>query len=276
LLTDTTSSFQPEKLKKYYNRTIAPNSIVMGIYGYFDADKMKELVEAKFSSWKKKEIEYREPELKKPAVDGDIILVHKSDSTQAKIIMGYQFYDYSFKDRIDFLMANRVFGSGGFQSRLMRNLRSEYGYVYAVHSDTDYYKKGGEFTITTGVEPDKTYEVISNIKNEMNKIKNGKEKIKKQELVENINLYNGIFPKYYKTKDEVFSSVLYNLEIRDRGANYLNDFINDYNNITVEKAQQAFEKHTYPAKFFTVIVGNKEDILPSLKKHDLEIKVIND
>src|SRR6056297_2182476 len=134
--------------------------------------------------------------------------------------MGYRFFDNSFKDRIDCLMANRVFGSGGFQSRLIENLRVKHGYVYAVRSSTDYYKQGGEFKITTGVKPKKAYEVMENIKKEMNKIKKGEEKIKEEELFNNINLYNGIFPKFYKTKDEVFSSVLYNLEIRNRGANY--------------------------------------------------------
>ncbi|HMA69444.1 MAG TPA: pitrilysin family protein [Candidatus Mcinerneyibacterium sp.] len=269
------ANINPKRIMKYYNDNLSPDIISFGIVGDFETKEMKKMIKKNFGDWKKKEIELRNPEVKKLKDNKKVILVNKPDATQAKIRMGYNFYGFGFKDRVPFMMANRVFGSGSFQCRLIQNLRVDKGYVYAAFARASYNKLGGSYSVSTEVKPENTYETLQIVKEEMNNIIEKKDPIKEKELFEIINLYNGIFPKFYKTKNQVLSTVLYNLEIRGRSADYTNKYIKKFNNLTLDEVQGAFEKYTNPDNFFTVIVGNKKDILPQLEENNIDVKIVD-
>lgn len=266
----------PNRLQKFYEQNIAPNNIVLGIIGDFKADQMESLLQKEFADWQRQEIKNKAPEVKRDKkTHGKIMLVNKPDATQAKLRMGYNFFNHQFSKRVAFKMANFVYGGGDFSSRLMENLRSERGYVYGVHSSVNHHRLGGTYYVETSVKPDKSLQVIKAVKKEMRAIKNEDQPIKEDELFEIVNLYNGwLLPKSYKDKVQVLRDVIYNCEIRGRQPDYFNQFISQYNDLTAEQVQKAFKEFTYPERFFTVIVGNKEDILPVFKKAGIEVEVV--
>ena len=272
----TLKDITAKKLQNFYQQNIAPNNVVLGVVGDIDSNKLANLIKEKFGSWEEEKIDFKTPKIKQAAKNkSQIILVHKSDATQAKIRMGYNFFAAGFKGRIAFKMANKVYGGGSFSSRLMEDLRSDKGYVYTVYANQSYNRYGGAYYVNTEVKPSKTYQTIKIVKEKMSAIKNGENKITEKELAENINLYNALLPKSYQNKVDVLGQVIYNSEIRGRKVDYINQFINKYNQLTAQKAQQTFAKYSYPNKFFTVIVGNKEEILPQFKSENINIKVIN-
>ncbi|ADL13014.1 M16 family metallopeptidase [Acetohalobium arabaticum] len=265
----------PSSLQKFHRRNVAPNNIVLGIIGDIDLSQMEKLVREQFSDWSKRETRIRQPEIKENKDDHNkVILINKPDATQATIKMGYNFFSNSFEDKIPFEMANRVYGSGRFGSRLMENLRSEKGYVYSVYSRDNYYELGGDYYITTEVKPAKSDETIAAIKKEMLSIKRGKNKISEDELFKIINRYNALFPKVYNSKLSILNKVIYNAEIRDRKPNYMNEYIQEYNNLDAATAQKVFAEYTYPNRFLTVIVGKKQDILPEFENQGIDVEVV--
>lgn len=275
LLTQSYTDITPDKLKAHYDATIAPNLVVMSIVGDFNTKEMKTKIASYFERWEKKNITI--PALKTPDVSahyGKIILVNKPDSTQAKIKMGYNFYGWDFKDRVSFMMANRVYCGGGFDSRLMKNLRVEKGYVYSVYGDFNNSMNGGDYFVFTEVKPENAYETLQVVKEEMNAITSKTKAITDQELFEMVNLYNAQFPAYYKDVSTVLDNIVFNLEIRKRGKNYLNEFVKQYNKLTAAKVQADFIKYVKPDNFITVIIGKKEAILPQFEEKGIKVEVI--
>ena len=173
------------------------------------------------------------------------------------------------------MMGNRIFGGGSFNSRLMENLRSDKGYVYGINAQTRYHDFGGAYYINLSLDPQKALLGMKAVKEEMKKIKNGTQPFKEEELFENINLYNAIFPKAYQHQIDVLNEIVYQKEYNNNSENYLNDFIKQYNGLEAFEVQSIFAEELYPDIIFTVIVGPAEKITPQFKESGIEIEVIN-
>lgn len=265
------SKYSPSDLEMFYEKTISPNRLVLSIAGDFDKEKIKNLISAYFGNWNPTttpDLTFKSEKYTPPY--GKIFVVDRPSSTQAYLIMGYDFFDAKFPERIEFLMANRVYGSGAFNCRLMDMLRSKKGYVYGVSSAMQNYEVGGEYYVTTSVKYEAVSDTIKTIIEEMKAIKSGARPITDQELFDVINLYNAQFPDAYKDTISILDSVAFNVEIRKRSANYVNEFIQRYNSLKVDKANEVFSKYTYPEKFFVVLVGIKDKIIEDLKKNKIE------
>ncbi|MEJ6952325.1 M16 family metallopeptidase [Natronospora cellulosivora (SeqCode)] len=268
-------SLTPDDLDEFYKQNIDPGNMILAISGDIDIKEMTELIKEHFADWESQEIELKENEI---AVNEEnfnkIVLVHKEDATHAKMMMGYNFYNSYFENRVPFLMANRVFGSSGFSSRLMDNLRTNKGYVYGIGSGMDYRQLGGLFYITTDVAPENAHDTMEAIKSEIYAIKEGENPITEDELFRNVNLYNAHYPKSYRNQISVLTDIMFNVEIMDRDEDYINQFIAEYNDLTAERVQEVFDEHTYPERFFTVIVANKNDVLPVFEEREIEVELI--
>lgn len=270
----------PESLMEYYSRVIIPNNTILFICGDFKPDRMEEAINKYFGGWEKKEIKTKPVKVKEnKATYNQVVLINKPDATQAKIKMGYNFFDQSFLDRnmeerVAFEIANQIYGGGDFESYLMNEIRSQKGYAYDISAGFFNQPLGGAYFISTSVKPDKAYETIETIKKIMSDVKTGKKKILESEVFKIVNQRNAFFPEAFRYNESIIESLIANVELKDRDPDYLNKYIRLYNQVTAKKAQNAFAKYTYPEKFFTVIVGKKEEILPKFKEKGIEVKVI--
>ncbi|MFP4370835.1 MAG: M16 family metallopeptidase [Halanaerobium sp.] len=276
LLLDFLKQLEAEELENFYQKVINPEEIVIAVSGDFEVEVVQEKLKNLFSDW-----ENNEQNLSKkyvtvnPEIHNKIIVVNKSDATQANMRMGYNFYSSKYPKRIPFLMGNRIFGSGSFNSRLMENLRSDKGYVYGTNAQTRYNDYGGAYFVNLSLEPEKALAGMEAVEEEMLKITTAEKPLQEKELFENINLYNAVFPKAYQHQIEVLDELIYQKEFYHNSDDYLNDFIKQYNGLEAEQVQQIFAEELYPDILFTVIVGPKEKILPQFEEAGLEVEVID-
>jgi zinc protease len=276
LILDFLSQVDSEEVNNFYQKVINPEDIVIAISGDFDVENIKEELRNSFSNWENSKDNLSKNYVNvNPEIHQKIIVVNKADATQANIKMGYNFYTSKYPKRIPFMMGNRIFGSGSFNSRLMENLRSDKGYVYGINAQTRYNDYGGAYFINLSLQPEKALAGMKAVKKEMLKIKNKKEPFQKEELFENINLYNAVFPKAYQHQIDVLDEIIYQKEFYNHSDNYLNNFIKQYNGLEVEEVQKIFAEDIYPNIFFTVIVGPKEKILPQFEEAGVEVEVID-
>lgn len=266
----------PDHLQMFYENAIDPAQMVLVIVGDINVAETIALLQDKFGSWPSQGIVINQtPVMVNEANYGRIILVHKPDATQAKIRMGYNFYDQSFSDRVEFRMANLVFGSGGFTSRLMDVLRSQKGYAYGIYSSAEHYESGGIYIIDTNVAPERACESLDLIREQMQLLKTGEAPITEAELFSYINYFNAFFPQAYQYPIDVMAALIYRMEFLGDDANYINDYIARYNSVTAAKAQAVFQETVFPENLFTVIVGNKEQILPAFTEKGIDVEVID-
>jgi zinc protease len=276
LVLEFLDNVRPVDLDRFYQKNINPDQLVMSLSGDFDIEEMKNILVESFADWENNNIEVNSDYVNvDPQNHGKVILLNKEDATQAKIRIGYNFYSDKFPKKVAFLMGNRIFGSGSFNSRLMENLRSEKGYVYSINSQTEYHKYGGVYYVNLSVDPANSYQSIEAVKKEMNLIKSGKEPFTEKELFENVNLYNAIFPKAYKENIDIIDKIAYEVEIRDNSDQYINKFIEQYNGLEAEEVQKIFADELYPEIIMSVIVGPADKIAEVLKENNVDYDRVN-
>lgn len=276
LILDFLDKAEPAALREFYNKSVNPEDIVIALSGDINVKQVKEKIKSNFADWENNKAETKRDYV---WVDQDIhnkvIIVDKKDATQANVRMGYNFYRSKYPKRVPFMMGNRIFGGGSFNSRLMENLRSDKGYVYSVNASTRYNDYGGAYYINLSLAPQKALSGIEAVKDEIKKIKRAEEPFTKEELADNINLYNAVFPRKYKHKIDILDELIYQKEIYNETDDYINDFIAEYNGLKVEDVQEIFAEELYPDSIFTVIVGPKEKILPQFKDSNFEVEVVS-
>jgi zinc protease len=276
LILDFLSQVDSTEIKEFYQKTINPEDIVIAISGDFEFEKIKKELRNSFLNWKNNKEDLSKNYVNiNPELHQKIIVVNKADATQANMRMGYNFYSSKFPKRIPFMMGNRIFGSGSFNSRLMENLRSDKGYVYGINAQTSYNELGGSYFINLSLDPEKALAGMQAVKEEMLKIKNEAQPFKEKELFENINLYNAVFPKAYQHQIDVLDEIIYQKEFNNNSDDYLNNFIKQYNGLEAVEVQNIFAEELYPNILFTVIVGPAEKITSQFEDAGLEVEVIN-
>jgi zinc protease len=102
-----------------------------------------------------------------PAAPGHIYLVDRQDAAQTVV---QQFLPAPRRDTRDYyslLLADAVWGGGGFGTRLNLNLREDKGYSYGVFSTLALLREAGSWFAGGGVQTDKTAESVAEFKKEL-------------------------------------------------------------------------------------------------------------
>ena len=276
LLLSTLQQLTPDKVERFYRKTVDPSQIIIAISGDIEIEETVALLEEEFTDWESKNTKLKDPAI---VLNSDnfnrILLVNKEDATHAKMRMGYNFYDSSFEKRAAFRIGDRIFGGGDFSSRLVDNLRVQRGYVYAAYSVSSYNQLGGVYYITTDVDPGKAYITMAEIKQEMEAISRGRDPITEEEVDNRLNLFNALYPQSFTSRIGTLNHIMYNIEVRERGEDPINEYIQEINALTANEVQQVFADYSFPHRFLTVIVGNKDDILPAFEEQGLQVEVVD-
>ena len=276
LILDFLEDVDAAEVEAFYQQVINPEDITAAVSGDFELAEIKRELKNYFADWENNEAELKRNYVNvNPELQQKIIVVNKADATQANMRIGYNFYRSNYPKRIPFLMGNRIFGGGSFNSRLMENLRSDKGYVYGTNAQTSYNDYGGAYYINLSLDPEKALAGMKAVRAEMLKIKEREKPFAEAELFENVNLYNAVFPKAYQHQIDVLNEIVYQKEFYNNSDQYLNNFIKQYNGLEAAEVQEIFADNLYPEILFTVIVGPKEKIMPQFKEAGLEVELID-
>ncbi len=275
LITAAAQNYTPARLMDYYRESVAPNMTIIAFSGDFSAKEMKREIEKAFGKWEKAPVTLPHQKSIAPKDEyGKIYIINKPDATQAKFKMGFDLFTHDYPEDMEFRIANMVYGSGAFECRLMDTLRVKKGYAYDARSTYNANKLGGEYVVTTEVKPESALDTYETIIGEMDKILDRAQPITKDELFKTVNFFNALMPKFYVEKINVIESVVLSVEIWGESADRVNENIKRYNNMSAEMAQRVFEKNLDPDRFITVILGQKEKIVPQFEKAGIPVEVI--
>jgi zinc protease len=147
--------------------------------------------------------------------------------------------------------------------------------VYDIGSHYSCNRFEGAYRIDTSVRPDKACETVVAVKQLMQAVKTGRKKVTDAEVFQAINRKNAFLPEDYRHNEAIINNLINDVELQNRNADYLNEYIRAYNRVTAAKAQAALERCFFPEKLFTVIVGKKEAILPAFQEAGIEVTVVD-
>lgn len=173
-------------------------------------------------------------------------------STQSHILIGYPGVTRDDPDYFPLLVGNYVLGGGGFESRLLNEVREKRGLAYSVYSYFYPLERKGPFEVGLQTRKDQTREALAIVRKTMGDYI-AKGPTSKEIAAAKENLVGG-FPLRIDSNRKIVDYLamigFYHLPLT-----YLDDFTKKVDEVTAAQIRDAFSRRINPADMVTVVVG---------------------
>lgn len=130
---ETLAAVSRQDLLDFQQRFFAPNTLWIAVSGDFDREQLLQALEADFGDWRPRAVtEQTLPDVRHP--EQASILVADKKLAQATILIGDIGLTKDDPDQYAVSLLNFILGGGGFNSRMMREIRSDRGLAYSAYS----------------------------------------------------------------------------------------------------------------------------------------------
>lgn len=195
-----------------------------------------------------------------------LALVHRPGAAQSELRLGHVALSRRSPDYHAALVANMVLG-GQFVSRINMNLREDKGYTYGARTAFEFRRAPGPFVLHASVQADATADALREALAEIRGIR-GERPITRAELeLGRASLTRG-YPRNFETADQIARAAA-QLALYELPDDYFSTFIPKVLSLGEAEVTAAAAKHIDPSRLLTVIVGDREKLMPSLKSLEL-------
>lgn len=254
-------SIDVNDLRELYKKYFVPRGALLIVVGDIKQNELKKQLEKQLADWKN--ADFKIPDI--PNVQADfkpgIFIVDKPGAPQSQIRVGCLAVERNNPDYFALEVMNMILG-GNFNSRINWNLREQKGYTYGARSGFTYRKKLGTFNAGGGFKSSVTDSCVSEILNEIQKMKESD--ISEEELKFAKNSILLSFPRSFETPAQI-ATQLANLVIYNLPENYFDEYLSRIKNISIKDVRAVSEKYLNPEKMSIVVVGDYELIKNSLE-----------
>jgi zinc protease len=175
-------------------------------------------------------------------------------STQSHVLVGTVGVARNDPDFFSLYVGNYVLGGGGFDSRLMREVRDKRGYAYSAYSYFMPMMEAGPFQLGLQTKLAQTDDALKVARSTLRQfIAEGPSEAELKQAKDNL---TGGFPLRIDSNRKILEYLsligFYKLPL-----DYLDTWIDRVNAVDVAAVKQAFARHVDPDKLVTVIVGGE-------------------
>jgi len=177
-------------------------------------------------------------------------------ASQSHILIGAPGVARGDPDYFPLFVGDYILGGGGFESRLMNQVRTKKGLAYSVYSYFMPLKQPGPFQIGLQTKKDQADEALKLVRDTLaNFIAKGPSTQELDAAKQNI---IGGFPLRIDSNRKILG-YLSVIGYYDLPLTYLNDFTRNVDKVTVAQIHDAFKRHINPQAMATVIVGAPDE-----------------
>jgi len=152
---------------------------------------------------------------------------------------------------------------GQFVSRINMNLREDKGYTYGVRTAFEFRRAPGPFVLHASLQADATAEAVREAIHEMRQIR-GDRPITRHELeLGRASLTRG-YPRNFETADQISRGAA-QLALYGLPDDYFTTFVPRVLALDEGAVTKVAAAHIDPARLLTVVVGDRDKLLPSLR-----------
>jgi predicted Zn-dependent peptidase len=237
--------------KKYYH----PNNVIMSVAGDFNSREMVAALNRAFAGWRNEPVQF--PPVAAPRTELRPAVLHvEKDVNQSVIRMGHIGIDKDNPDLYAIRVMDEILGSGGFNSRLMAEIRNRQGLAYHVASSFDIGRRYlGTFRAVTETKAQSTAKTIGLMEEIITAIT--KEPVTDQELT--------------LAKDAIINSFIFGftntasvasqkarLDYYHYRPGYLENYRDNIAKVTREDVLWVARKYLHPEAMILVVVGDEK------------------
>ena len=235
--------------KKFYH----PNNMMLGVAGDFTIPEMIAALNRAFGGWRREPVEF--PQVVGPNMEYKPEVLHvQKDVNQSVIRMGHIGIDKNNPDLYAIRVMDAILGSGGFNSRLMSQVRTAQGLAYNVVSSFDIGRRfPGTFEAETETKAESTSKTVAL----MEEIIAGmtEKPVSDQELkLAKDSIINSFIFGF--TNTAAMASQKVRLEYYGYPAGYLENYRDRISGVTKEDVLRVAKKYLHPDKLILVVVGD--------------------
>lgn len=239
----------------FYQRYFFPSNVMLAVWGDFDTAQMKATIEKLFGDWTAQRPAVPEfPKVIARTASGAYLGV-KKDVTQTFLAIGQLGGEFRDRDYPALEIMSDILG-GGFQSRLVQQIRTKMGNAYEISASWGAnYDHPGLFEISSGTKSVSTVETIRAILQEVARIRTSEVSEAELNAAKETALNSLVFA--YDTKAKTLGRML-----TYEYYGYPKDFIQQYQKalgaVTRADVLRVAKQRLDPAKFTVVAVGDPE------------------
>lgn len=255
---------QPASVTRFHAAAYVPSNVTVIASGDSSHDDLAALVEREFGDWT--------PGTGAP-IDGSAVLavpagsparlamLHKAGAAQSEVRMGHMAISRSHPDYLRLLVLNMVLG-GQFVSRINMNLREDKGYTYGARTGFDARRGPGPFLLQASVQSEATADAIRESIAEISAIR-GARPVTRAELETGRAALTRGYPRNFETAEQVARAAA-QMALHDLPGDYYTTFVRSVLAIDEAAVTDAANRHLDPSRLLTVIVGDRDRIVPTL------------
>ena len=248
----------------FWQRQLVPGNAALVVVGAVSRREVEALTTKAFADWNGKAA----PSASMPAPGGTgakLILVDMPGAAQTEVRVASIGAARATPDFEAIEVVNMILG-GLFTSRINLNLREDKGYTYGAFSAFSMRREPGPFFVGAGVRVDATAPAVTEIFNEVRKMKDvqvsaDELSLGKDSLVRSM---PGRFETSAQAADSFSTVFVYAL-----GMDYYSKYIERLGSIDGPAAHAAARKYLVPERLLVVAVGDRQKIEADLKKLNL-------
>ena len=248
--TDTVKSLKRDDLLDFYRNHYSAGREVIAIVGDLDRNEAEALASQLSAGLPPDRPIAALPMVKPPSAA--VTKTIRNPSKQSHILIGYTGMTHDDPDYFPLLVGNYVLGGGGFESRLLSEVREKRGLAYSVYSYFFPLERRGPFKVGLQTRRDKTGEALGIVKKTIDDFIS-KGPTEKELAAAKENLIGG-FPLRIDSSKKIVDYLamigFYHLPLT-----YLDDFTKNIGAVTVSQIKDAFSRRIKPQDMVTVVVG---------------------
>src|SRR5690554_5454210 len=230
-----------EDVVEFYNKQFTPAGSYLVIVGDIEEKEAKQIANERFGNWEGG-VPFEQEYNHGVSPQGNrVVFVEKPGAVQSVISVSFPVdVTPGHEDQIKLTALNKLFGGGGFGTRLMQNLREDKAYTYGAYSSLNVRREGSFINAQGSFRNEVSDSAITQFLYEFNRIT--EEEVTKEELTLNKASLAGSFARSMESPRTIANFAL---------NTYRNDLPSDY--------YQKYLQH--------LSAVDQEDILTMAKKH---------
>ncbi len=251
-----------DDVKAFYQKQVRDRAFIAALAGDFEAKKAGAMIASSFKGWAARPAD--KPEVPKAALAAKpgIYLVDKPDMTQAIICMGHMGINRLDPDNVEVNVMNFILGTGSFNSRIMREVRSNRGLAYSAFGSVGSARDLGlflNFTQTKSASVGEAIGLIRDIILDMTKTPvsegelNTAKKYEQNAFVHRFDSSMSVLQETLRTKIQGFPD------------DYLETYIPRIKKVDAAKVLAMAQRTMHPEGLVILVVGKKSELLDQLK-----------
>jgi zinc protease len=251
----TVAAITREDLLSWHKRSVAPNNMILGIVGDFDAPAMEKKLRDAFGRMPRGQ-PFPKPNITFHDPVPNIYLVQKEDVNQSTVELLGLGIERRNPDYYAVSVLDELFG-GGFTSRLFVNIRTRLGLAYSVGGGIGAaFDHPGILRFSAGTKSGTTAAVIQALRKQIDDLL--KDGVKEEEV--------------QRAKDSILNSFIFAFDSKEKVQaermayefyGYPADFLERYRagieKVTVADVDRVARKYIHPEQLATLVVGNAKE-----------------